>query len=26
MLQSLTDEVIDETCGRFHEVPDGCSE
>lgn len=26
MLVSLTDEVIDETCSRFHVVPDGCSE
>ena len=26
MLLSLSDEVIDETCGRFHVVPDGCSE
>ncbi|KAK4684055.1 hypothetical protein P7C73_g6149, partial [Tremellales sp. Uapishka_1] len=25
MLKSLSDEVIDETCGRFHVVPDGCT-
>ncbi|WWC62688.1 uncharacterized protein I303_105285 [Kwoniella dejecticola CBS 10117] len=25
MLKSLTDEVIDETCSRFHSVPDGCT-
>ncbi|TYJ58584.1 hypothetical protein B9479_000794 [Cryptococcus floricola] len=24
LLLSLTDEVIDETCARFHSVPDGC--
>ena len=26
MLTSLSDEVIDQTCARFHVVPDGCSE
>ncbi|OCF45935.1 hypothetical protein I317_00022 [Kwoniella heveanensis CBS 569] len=25
MLKSLSDEVIDETCARFHSVPDGCT-
>ncbi|OCF72836.1 hypothetical protein I204_06065 [Kwoniella mangroviensis CBS 8886] len=25
MLKSLSDEVIDETCSRFHSVPDGCT-
>ncbi|ORY25643.1 hypothetical protein BCR39DRAFT_543520 [Naematelia encephala] len=25
MLLSLTDEIIDETCARFNEVPDGCT-
>ncbi|WVW84786.1 hypothetical protein I302_106821 [Kwoniella bestiolae CBS 10118] len=25
MLLSLSDEVIDETCSRFHSVPDGCT-
>jgi len=25
MLMSLTDDVIDATCARFHVVPDGCS-
>ncbi|WRT67877.1 uncharacterized protein IL334_004851 [Kwoniella shivajii] len=25
MLTSLSDEVIDETCSRFHSVPDGCT-
>ena len=26
MMMSLDDDVIDETCERFHIVPDGCSE
>ena len=26
MLKSLSDDVIDETCNRFSNVPDGCSE
>lgn len=26
MLKSLSDDVIDETCARFHSIPDGCSE
>ncbi|WVQ96431.1 hypothetical protein IAU59_003536 [Kwoniella sp. CBS 9459] len=25
MLKSLSDDVIDETCARFHSVPDGCT-
>jgi hypothetical protein len=26
MLKELSDEVIDQSCARFHLIPDGCSE